>query len=179
MVKHWLINNTIRKDRYNETKHLDEKRALVVKENGSYTELSRGLTSGNHLATQKRIEEDRIEEKRRVSARSAEETLKKAVKPPKIDVTTGEVTYTQGAYFEMFWKVYPKKVGKLAAMKAWFKIRPSKELCEKIVEAVAQQISSEQWIREGGRFIPHPATWLNQGRWDDEIITNSTKVHKY
>lgn len=64
VLKHWLINNTIRKDRYNETKHLDEKRALVIKENGSYTELSAGKPSGNHTATQKRIEEDRIEEKR-------------------------------------------------------------------------------------------------------------------
>ncbi len=63
VVKHWLINNTIRKDRYNETKHLEEKRALVVKENGSYTELSDGKPSGNRLATQKRIEEDSIGEK--------------------------------------------------------------------------------------------------------------------
>ena len=66
VIKHWLINNTIRKDRYSETKYLDEKRALVVKENGSYTE---HLTSGNQVATkwqpsreEKRIEEDRREE---------------------------------------------------------------------------------------------------------------------
>src|SRR3990167_8929906 len=60
VVKHWLINNTIRKDRYTETKHLDEKRALLVKENGSYTELSK---DGNQSATsrQPRIEENRIE----------------------------------------------------------------------------------------------------------------------
>ena len=68
VVKHWLINNTIRKDRYNETKHLEEKRALIVKENGSYTELSDGKPSGNHTATQKRIEEDRKEEKSSASA---------------------------------------------------------------------------------------------------------------
>lgn len=62
VVKHWLINNTIRKDRYNETKHLEEKRALIVKENGSYTDDLSGLPSGNQMATQYRIEEDRIEE---------------------------------------------------------------------------------------------------------------------
>lgn len=73
VVKHWLINNTIRKDRYSETKHLEEKRALVVKENGSYAELSSGKPSGNHTATQKSIGEDRKEEKRIVSAPSAEE----------------------------------------------------------------------------------------------------------
>ena len=61
VVKHWLLNNTIRKDRYNETKHLDEKRALIVKENGSYSELSSGKPTGNRLATQKRIEENRID----------------------------------------------------------------------------------------------------------------------
>lgn len=60
VVKHWLINNTVRKDRYSETKHLEEKRALIVKENGSYTEHSDGLPNGNQMATQYRIEEDSI-----------------------------------------------------------------------------------------------------------------------
>lgn len=65
VVKHWLINNTIRKDRYHETKHLDEKKALIVKENGSYTEhLDVGKPNDNQMATQKRIEKDSIEEKR-------------------------------------------------------------------------------------------------------------------
>lgn len=58
VVKHWLINNTIRKDRYSETKHIEEKRALVVKENGAYTESPDGLPDGNQMATQYRIEED-------------------------------------------------------------------------------------------------------------------------
>jgi len=39
VVKHWRINNTIRLDRYNETKHVEEKRALIVKENGAITQL--------------------------------------------------------------------------------------------------------------------------------------------
>ena len=60
-VKHWLINNTIRKDRYTATKHLEEKRALLVKENGSYTELIKGgIPDGNQVETQYRIGKDRI-----------------------------------------------------------------------------------------------------------------------
>jgi hypothetical protein len=88
VVKHWLINNTVRKDRYSETKHLDEKRALIVKENGSYTEDSGGLPSGNQTATQYRIEEDRkgsaLEDSPRVvevSELSEEST--RVQKPPK------------------------------------------------------------------------------------------------
>lgn len=62
VVKHWLLNNTIRQDRYKETKYLDEKLALIVKQNGSYSEL--GKPSGNQVATQYRIGEDSIEKKR-------------------------------------------------------------------------------------------------------------------
>lgn len=37
VVKHWRINNQIRKDRYKETKYLNEKSSLYIRENGSYT----------------------------------------------------------------------------------------------------------------------------------------------
>lgn len=71
--------------------------------------------------------------------------------------------------FEAFWKAYPKKIGKGAAEKAWKKI-PSREAAfETIRGAVAAQVRSEQWLKDGGQFIPHPATWLNQRRWEDEI----------
>lgn len=62
VVKHWRINNIIRLDRYTETKHLEEKRALLIKENGAYTEdLSVRQPNGNQVAPQNRIEENRKE----------------------------------------------------------------------------------------------------------------------
>lgn len=85
VVKHWLINNTVRKDRYNETKHLEEKRALIVKENGSYTELIDGLPLGNQMATQYRIGEDRkdteLEDEIRIVEVSSSEGEERASKP--------------------------------------------------------------------------------------------------
>ena len=63
VIKHWLINNTVRRDRYHETKYLKQKKSLITKENGAYTDgLQVGKPLVNHLATEKRIEEDRIEE---------------------------------------------------------------------------------------------------------------------
>ena len=50
------------------------------------------------------------------------------------------------------------------------KAKPDAELFEKIMQAVATAKVSEQWLREGGRFIPNPSTWINQGRWDDEPL---------
>jgi hypothetical protein len=73
--------------------------------------------------------------------------------------------------FNEFWSVYPKKVGKAAAKKSWARVKPNAELHSSIMKAVEAQKRSEQWQRENGRYIPNPATWLNQGRWDDEIGT--------
>jgi hypothetical protein len=71
--------------------------------------------------------------------------------------------------FDQFWSVYPKKVGKAAARKAWNKLKPSAALLRKILEAIPKAQQSEEWRRENGRYIPNPSTWLNQGRWDDEL----------
>lgn len=68
--------------------------------------------------------------------------------------------------FERFWAVYPKKVGKEAARRAFAKVRVP---TESLIAAVEAQKRSLQWGKENGRFIPNPATWLNQGRWEDEV----------
>ena len=77
--------------------------------------------------------------------------------------------------FDKFWAAYPKKVGKQSARKAFDKVKvPVKTL----VTAVERQKCSSQWSTDGGQYIPHPTTWLNQGRWEDEadpvIQTNSS-----
>ena len=70
--------------------------------------------------------------------------------------------------FDIFWEAYPRKIAKGAARDAWKKIKPTAELSEAIVLAIGEQAQSEQWRRDGGKFIPYPSTWLNQSRWEDE-----------
>jgi hypothetical protein len=76
--------------------------------------------------------------------------------------------------FDVFWQEYPKKIGKGEARKSWNRIKPTMALFEKILTSVQLAKQSGQWRRDGGRFIPNPATWLNQGRWDDEPFTAAT-----
>jgi hypothetical protein len=71
--------------------------------------------------------------------------------------------------FEEFWKAYPRKVGIEAARKAWKKLKPSKATRVAIMGALSVQRMCHDWTKENGQFIPHPTTWLNQGRWEDEI----------
>lgn len=70
--------------------------------------------------------------------------------------------------FEKFWKAYPKKIGKKAAEKSWSKIKSSTETLTLILNALEWQKKCDQWKRENGQYIPHPSTYLNQGRWMDE-----------
>lgn len=75
----------------------------------------------------------------------------------------------QESRFESWWVEYPKKVGKQAARKAWNKIKPDAALYDRIIDATKAQAHCAQWCKENGRFIPNPATWINQGRWDDDL----------
>lgn len=88
--------------------------------------------------------------------------------------------------FEKWYKSYPKKVAKQAAKKAWIKIQklPKKERpsFDTLLSAVKEQSQSDQW--KDKQYIPNPSTWLNQGRWDDEIIVpknnnknNNSSIH--
>ena len=70
--------------------------------------------------------------------------------------------------FDAFWSEYPRKAGKGAAEKAWKKISPDAETVRLILSALEAQKGCEQWQRENGQYIPYPATWLNQRRWEDE-----------
>lgn len=84
----------------------------------------------------------------------------------------------QQEYFSIFWASYPKKVGKGAAEKSWKKIKPTKDLLEKMLNAIETAKQSMQWNKDNGQYIPNPATWLNQKRWEDEIIIDNKYSNK-
>ena len=79
-----------------------------------------------------------------------------------------------GDAFERFWSVYPRKIGKQSAKRAFDRVKVP---LETLVTAVERQKCSDQWTQNNGQFIPHPATWLNQGRWDDELPESGRGYH--
>jgi 2'-5' RNA ligase len=75
--------------------------------------------------------------------------------------------------FDEFWMMYPRKVAKAVARKAWFKLSEDQQLL------AAQAINNhcEYWKAKETEleFIPHCATWLNGERYFDEIIIEPKK----
>ena len=72
------------------------------------------------------------------------------------------VSYTPA--FERFWTKYPRKLGKAEAFQEWQAINPDDTLAEKIILAVQAWKRSEQWTKDGGKFIVYPVRFLKYRR---------------
>lgn len=77
------------------------------------------------------------------------------------------------AGFDEFWAAYPKKEAKPNALKAFAKVTAPLEL---LLSAIAAQKKSERWTKDGGQYIPMPATWLNGERWNDGVTAVAAEL---
>ena len=75
--------------------------------------------------------------------------------------------------FEQFWILYPRKVAKKAAEKSWQ--RMTKQEQQEALDALPNHIKYWKLKETNTEFIPHASTWLNQGRWDDELDLSVNK----
>jgi hypothetical protein len=70
--------------------------------------------------------------------------------------------------FEEFWLAYPKRRSKGQAEKAWRKINPDGECVARIMAGLTSAKTRSDWAKDDGRFVPYPATWLNNRGWEDD-----------
>lgn len=73
--------------------------------------------------------------------------------------------FTEG--FDDFWAEYPRPVAKQKAREAWAKVKPDEGVRESILADIRSRKAGE-WKDIEARYIPHPSTYLNQRRWEDE-----------
>lgn len=167
VIKHWRMHNTLKSDRYHPTDYQEEFALLDIKPNKAYTEKS---LSAPPLAALPPDNPDWNQDgSKSVPNRFQSGTtgldiglgLDKTKNNPPISPQGDE-------RFDRFWAVYPKKVGKGAARKSFAKA-VLKCSVDDMITAVEKQKQSIQWTKDDGQFIPNPATWLNQERWDDRL----------
>lgn len=89
------------------------------------------------------------------------------------------LTEQQERTFAAFWTAWPKKTDKQKARERWFRLNPDEKLLEDILSAIARQKASPQW--RDVQFIPGPAKWLLNRKWEDEaespVRTENTEVN--
>lgn len=189
VIKHWWIHNVIKNDRKDHTTWKEELATLKLDSKNAYIERDETPVTEESVdkSEQSRNDDDSDSELSRNQLGTNSEPQKK-IKESKGNETKGNISPSNGgagdtsksasssssilskvqqSRFDAFWKVYPKKVGKQDAQKAWKKIAPDEELTDTIIRAVETAKQKDSRFREE-RFIPHPATWLNAGSWENE-----------
>ncbi len=71
--------------------------------------------------------------------------------------------------FEKFWEAYPRKTARPDAEKEWAKLHLSNGDFEHLMDALERFRTSPKWQERDGEFIPYPAKWLKQRRFDDDL----------
>ena len=86
-----------------------------------------------------------------------------------VDTETGEIT---DATFADFWTLFPRRVAKKDAQRAWIRLTAQQRM-----EAIVALCEWRRvWVNKDTEFLPHPATWLNGERWEDELPTEYTQT---
>jgi DNA-binding transcriptional ArsR family regulator len=104
-----------------------------------------------------------IQDKLRVNNTSINNTFNNI--PP--IVPQNEILTETEIMFNQFWKSYPNKKAKQVAYKSFTKLKPDETLFKEIMDKLELFKQTKQWGNE--KYIPYPATWLNQKRWEDEL----------
>ena len=182
VIRDWKIHNSIKVDRYQPTQYLAEKALLRLDINKAYELIDTGsdpdgIQSGSNLDTDWIQSGTEVEPERNQSVSKTEPQVRLGkVRLGKDRVSTVESAKSQkvehvnsAKRFDAFWNAYPRKVGKGAAEQTFKKYKPNDELLKIVLTAIDEQKHSEQWRKDSGKYIPNPATWLNQKRWEDEV----------
>lgn len=72
-------------------------------------------------------------------------------------------------HFAVFYASYPNKKARDAAERKFCTKVRSQETFDAVMAGLQRAKRSDDWTKDGGKYIPHPSTWLNQGRWKDEV----------
>lgn len=82
--------------------------------------------------------------------------------------------------FDEFYAAYPRHDSKQVAMLKFAKLmneqkteEDKRSLLDKMLASIDKSKTSEQWLKDNGKYIPMPSTWLNQRRWEDEGLVSA------
>lgn len=156
VIRHWRLHNYIQKDRYKPTTYTNEMAMLSADDKGVYELDTKCIQPVSKPCPQVR---DRLEigqDRERIEIGQVNISAH-----PEVSEVVVETP------FDTFWREYPKKTGKGDARKK-FATALTKTSFQTLMNALEQVKLSPQWNRDAGRYIPNPATWLNQERWEDE-----------
>lgn len=160
VIKHWRINNNIRKDIYKETKYSNERGILFIRENGAYSLNSTNavVLPKGHFTVEKALE---IKDNLTSTSRTRHVALGKV----RIGKNRLDKDREDNTAFLQFWTSYPKRENKKGCEEKW-KSKKLDSMVTEILSFIEKAKESDRW-KKG--FIKAPLVFLNQESWNDDI----------
>ena len=115
---------------------------------------------------------DKIKEKDKTKDKTKNKTKNKEKNKTK---HKSDISQLGDTPFEIFWNFYPRKVGKIIACEKFEEVDVPLQV---LLKAIQEQKESAQWQQDGGIFIPNPATWLQERRWEDQLPKKEDPIPK-
>ncbi len=84
---------------------------------------------------------------------------------------TGKASSWWTEQFPVFWAAYPRREARARALAAWKRLGGDAALLAALLDGVERWRHTDQWQRG---IVPHPASWLNARRWEDELHATTT-----
>jgi hypothetical protein len=132
--------------------------AAKVNGNAEKAKLKPSLSQGEaKLKPTKRKEMERKEKKGKDTLSSASDDAESSESLPAYDERERD--------WEKVWKAFPKRIDESRARREFFE---SDANPDEIIASLALWSVSDEWTRDGGRWIPHPAKWLERGGWAED-----------
>ena len=173
------IYNETQREVFNQCLTLSEKRALAGSRGGKASAKKRSKRQANAEATpQANLQQ--------TNPPSPSPSKDKDLTPTDGNGTVRRKRRTSVGYtaeFETFWKAYSsrRREGKGKAFERWQKdkgkMAPARDTPKEVAEAAAAWAAHWDRIGTETRHIPHPATWLSDRRWEDDLPTNNSGPH--
>ena len=163
VIKHWRIHNYIQKDRYKESKYLEEKSKIKIDQNGAYTECIQDVYS---MDTQVRLE----------LGKDSLELGEDNTTPPAMpsDAVLNE--------FEELWDEYPRKEGKKAALASYRRAKKKGVTFGVVHQGIVKYLDYIRIKKIEPKYIKQGSTWFNGECWNDEYDysspTSSSQSHQ-
>ena len=174
LIRHWLVHNRIRKDTYNPTLRQAEKALVILGPDNIYYLDSVTETSDDGTVTVPQLSTEQLSSTQYNPGQPSttqSSTTQSSISQESATKEDGNEAVTASACgaslekinnFKIFWDMYPKKKDQVGTFAVFRKIDAP---FEDIMKGLKNHINSNQWIDDGGMYIPDPANWLYRQEW--------------
>lgn len=173
VIKHWLIHNTIRKDRKTPTNYQDEYKQLDEKDNGSYRKTS-DTNSLDRVDVTPQPNDNQVATSCPLSVLESSVVKGSVIKTSTLDKGTPSVSESDlKSDFDKLWALYPNKKGKQKAYTSYKKAIKGGTTNKEIQDGITAYIKEIEIKRTEPQYIAYGSTWFGNQRWEDDYQTSS------